>query len=49
MEMVKAGLGPTVACLLILWILFPTWGLVVYPEMSEYPDWATRNGTKVNI
>lgn len=44
-EMVKAGIGPTVICLLLLWILFPTWGLVIYPEISEYPEWAPRNVT----
>lgn len=45
-EMVKAGLGPTVICILLMWILFPTWGLVIYPELNSFPDWATKNVTK---
>lgn len=44
-EMVKAGLGPTIICLLLLWALFPTWGVVIYPELTTFPTWATRNET----
>lgn len=41
MEMVKAGMGPTIICLLLLWFLWPTWGMVVYPEFATFPQWLT--------
>ncbi|CAG9803918.1 unnamed protein product [Chironomus riparius] len=41
-DMAVAGIGPTIFTLITVWATFPTWGAVVYPELSEFPDWAWR-------
>ena len=33
-------LGPTIFTLVVVWATFPTWGAVVYPELSSFPEWA---------
>ena len=45
MEMIKAGTGPTIACLILLWGMWPTWGPVVFPGIEEYPSWAIGNAS----
>lgn len=35
-----AGIGSTLVSLFVLWLAFPTWGLIVYPELATFPDWA---------
>lgn len=40
--MALAGIGPTIFTLLIVWISFPTWGAVVYPELATFPAWALK-------
>ena len=45
-EMVIAGAGPTLACLLLLWAVFPAWGPIVYPGILTFPAWATRNASE---
>lgn len=35
-----AGIGSTLISLLTIWSFFPTWGLIVYPELTTFPDWA---------
>jgi hypothetical protein len=40
--MAIAGIGPTIFTLFIVWISFPTWGAVVYPELATFPDWAIK-------
>lgn len=32
--------GPTIFTLVVVWATFPTWGAVVYPELSTFPQWA---------
>lgn len=46
-----AGIGPTIFTLFIVWASFPTWGFIIYPELSEFPDWAWKevNGTMGNL
>jgi sodium-dependent dicarboxylate transporter 2/3/5 len=39
-DMAVAGIGPTIFTLLIVWSSFPTWGAIIYPELTEFPDWA---------
>lgn len=39
-DMAIAGIGPTIFTLIVIWLTFPTWGAVVYPELNEFPDWA---------
>ncbi|CAO1397240.1 unnamed protein product [Diamesa hyperborea] len=39
-DMAIAGIGPTIFTLVVVWATFPTWGAVVYPELSTFPDWA---------
>lgn len=39
-DMFIAGIGPTIFTLVTVWATFPTWGMVVYPELAEFPDWA---------
>lgn len=41
-DMAVAGIGPTIFTLLIVWLSFPTWGAVVYPELAVFPDWAEK-------
>lgn len=35
-----AGIGPSIVSLITIWAAFPTWGLIVYPELREFPEWA---------
>lgn len=44
-----AGFGSTIISLLTIWLAFPTWGLIVYPELATFPEWAARmaNATKL--
>lgn len=44
-DMAIAGIGPTIFTLITVWATFPTWGAVVYPELSEFPSWAIKNAT----
>lgn len=37
-----AGIGPSLISLLTIWLSFPTWGLVVYPDLATFPDWAVK-------
>jgi len=39
-EMAIAGIGPTIFTLITVWATFPTWGMVVYPDLGEFPKWA---------
>lgn len=39
-DMAIAGIGPTIFTLLVVWLSFPTWGSIVYPELNEFPQWA---------
>lgn len=44
-----AGIGPSLISLLTIWLAFPTWGLIVYPELNTFPEWAAvmANATKM--
>lgn len=35
-----AGIGSSIVSLLTIWLAFPTWGLIVYPELATFPAWA---------
>lgn len=35
-----AGIGPTIISIIVLFIFCQTWGLVVYPNLTTFPDWA---------
>lgn len=35
-----AGIGSSLISLLAIWLAFPTWGLIVYPKLLTFPDWA---------
>ncbi|XP_058830398.1 protein I'm not dead yet [Topomyia yanbarensis] len=39
-DMAIAGIGPSIFTLFVVWASFPTWGAVVYPELTSFPDWA---------
>ncbi|XP_065359915.1 protein I'm not dead yet [Calliphora vicina] len=39
-DMAIAGIGPTVISIIVLFIFCQTWGLVVYPNLTTFPDWA---------
>jgi len=39
-DMAIAGIGPSIFTLLTVWLTFPTWGQVIYPELATFPDWA---------
>ncbi|XP_055610398.1 protein I'm not dead yet-like [Uranotaenia lowii] len=41
-DMAIAGIGPSVITLLVMWLGFPTWGSVVYPDINTFPDWAVE-------
>lgn len=45
-----AGIGPSIFTLIVVWLSFPTWGAIVYPELATFPDWAREgsNNTAVN-
>ncbi|XP_055629455.1 protein I'm not dead yet-like [Toxorhynchites rutilus septentrionalis] len=42
-DIAVAGIGPTVITLLVMWLGFPTWGSIVYPEVNSFPDWAIES------
>lgn len=44
-DMAIAGIGPSIFTLLTVWLSFPTWGKVIYPELSTFPDWANKTLT----
>lgn len=48
-DMVLGGIGPTIITLIVVWATFPTWGVIVYPELAEFPAWAMTNWTGVPI
>lgn len=35
-----AGIGSSIITLLTVWLAFPTWGLIVYPKLNTFPEWA---------
>ncbi|XP_022221423.2 protein I'm not dead yet isoform X2 [Drosophila obscura] len=39
-DMAIAGIGPTIITIIILFIFCQTWGLVVYPNLNTFPEWA---------
>ncbi|EDW40454.1 GL25253 [Drosophila persimilis] len=39
-DMAIAGIGPTIITIIILFIFCQTWGLVVYPNLNSFPEWA---------
>lgn len=39
-DMVIAGIGPTIISIVTLFVFCQTWGLVVYPNLNTFPDWA---------
>lgn len=44
-DMAIAGIGPTIFTLIVVWLSFPTWGTVIYPELQTFPDWANKTLT----
>lgn len=38
-----AGIGSSVVSLLVYWLAFPTYGLIVYPELATFPDWGYKH------
>lgn len=48
-DMAIAGIGPTIVSVVILFLNCLTWGQVVYPNLTEFPDWALipLNATKI--
>lgn len=44
-----AGFGSTLISLLTIWLAFPTWGLIVYPELATFPEWAARIVNATNL
>uniref|UniRef100_A0A336KEI2 CSON008563 protein n=1 Tax=Culicoides sonorensis TaxID=179676 RepID=A0A336KEI2_CULSO len=47
-DMAIAGIGPTIFTLLTVWLSFPTWGAVVYPELTDFPEWAQIEAAKAS-
>lgn len=45
-DMAVAGIGPTIISIIVLYIFSLTWGTVVYPNLTTFPDWVNPN---VNI
>lgn len=39
-DMALAGIIPSIATLLVVWGTFPTWGILIYPELATFPEWA---------
>lgn len=37
-----AGIGSSLISLLTISMGFPTWGLIVYPKLKEFPLWALK-------
>uniref|UniRef100_A0A1B0GNS6 Citrate transporter-like domain-containing protein n=1 Tax=Phlebotomus papatasi TaxID=29031 RepID=A0A1B0GNS6_PHLPP len=48
-DMAIAGIGPTIFTLIVVWASFPTWGAVVYPELSTFPDWARHGSAAATV
>ncbi|XP_053689379.1 protein I'm not dead yet-like [Sabethes cyaneus] len=48
-DMALAGIGPSLITLLVMWLGFPTWGAVVYPEINTFPEWAMEGLTNTTI
>ncbi|XP_055854338.1 protein I'm not dead yet-like [Episyrphus balteatus] len=47
-DMAIAGIGPTVVSVIVLFVNCLTWGQIVYPNLTTFPDWALpTNGTKI--
>lgn len=44
-DMAIAGIGPSLFTLLVVWLSWPTWGTIVYPELNEFPAWANATQT----
>ncbi|XP_058458743.1 protein I'm not dead yet-like isoform X2 [Malaya genurostris] len=47
-DMALAGIGPTVITLLVMWLGFPTWGSIVYPDVNTFPEWAMEGLVNVS-
>ncbi|XP_053683713.1 protein I'm not dead yet-like [Sabethes cyaneus] len=47
-DMAIAGIGPSICSVVVLWATFPTWGAVVYPELTTFPDWARPSNLTVH-
>ncbi|XP_055604582.1 protein I'm not dead yet-like [Uranotaenia lowii] len=45
-DLMIAGIGPKIITIMVIWIAFPIWGLVIYPEAADFPDWAKENETE---
>ncbi|KMZ00449.1 protein I'm not dead yet isoform X1 [Drosophila simulans] len=39
-DMAIAGIGPTIITIITLFVFCQTWGLVVYPNLNSFPEWA---------
>lgn len=39
-DMAIAGIGPTIISIITLFVFCQTWGLVVYPNLNKFPEWA---------
>ncbi|XP_062550590.1 protein I'm not dead yet-like isoform X2 [Armigeres subalbatus] len=48
-DMALAGIGPALITLLVMWVGLPTWGVVVYPEINTFPDWAIHEMANVSL
>lgn len=48
-DMALAGIGPTIITLVVMWLGFPTWGSIVYPEINTFPDWAVLDAVNSTI
>lgn len=48
-DMALAGIGPTLITLVVMWLGFPTWGSVVYPEINTFPDWAAQDAVNASV
>ena len=50
-DMAVAGIGPTIFTTLVVWLSFPTWGAIVYPDLNDFPLWAQieRNKTMLQL
>lgn len=48
-DMAIAGVGPTISSIIVLFAICQLWGIVIYPDLNTFPDWATTivtNATK---
>lgn len=39
-DMAIAGIGPTIITIIVLFIFCQTWGMVIYPNLDTFPEWA---------